>query len=205
MFKSIDDIYTLSGKDFSKEDLELLTDKDFDFCKNFHESRREEYLVSRALLQKILKQIGVLHPFIEKGTNREPKWPKKVCGSISHSKGCVLVGISQKYKSIGIDIEHKNRVKENLYRKLFSKKEIEIINKNGVVYADILFSAKEAFYKMQYPLTKQYLDFLDIELDFYNDQLHVSYIAKDIIKLETIKPLIIEEDSELVGCLSLGN
>lgn len=205
MFESIDNIHILTEKDFTQDDLKLLDQRDFDFCKDFHESRKEEYLISRTLVQKIFKRLDISHSFLDKGARKEPIWPNGINGSISHSKGCVMVVVSKEHASIGLDIEHKHRVSEKLYHKLFSEKEVQIIKDNGSVFADILFSAKEAFYKMQYPITKQYLDFLDVELDLIDNQLQISYVSDVVIKLDSIQPILIEEDGDLVGCLSLGD
>lgn len=205
MIKNRNDILYLDETDYNHDSLETLNHKYFIASEGFHPNRKKEYLISRALIHKGFQQLNIDHSFLEKGEKREPIWPNDICGSISHSKEQVSVILSKNYKSIGIDIEHLNRVDEKLYHKLFSDIEVKFIKSVNWDAATTLFSAKEAFYKMQFYLTHQYLDFLDVEFSLKNDKyFNVKYLNKEVKQLDNIPPIEFELNDNMVKCLSVS-
>ena len=87
-----------------------------------------------------------------------------------------MVTYNENITSIGIDIEFKDRVTRNLWRHLFSHKEEEYINScsSPLETAAIFFSAKEAFYKMQFPVTGKVIEFKDAEIVLKGNRFVVS-------------------------------
>lgn len=130
-------------------------------------SRVQEFTAGRVLARKSLAKWGKENSPILVGKNRMPIFPETTIGSISHTAKYVAVVSAQAnvLASIGIDIEHIGKVTEDLWHLLLKPDEIAFVKKNGEAFwATLFFSAKEAFFKMQYPLTQQMLDFKDVEI-----------------------------------------
>ena len=73
-----------------------------------------------------------------------------------------VVALKEHVAAIGLDIETSGRVSPEMWDLIFHKNEQDLIrNKqgDGIDWATLMFSFKESFYKMQYPLTGQFLDF----------------------------------------------
>lgn len=94
-------------------------------------------------------------------------WPAGVVGSVTHKGAVVLVALAPKalYDGIGIDVERH-----------VSGELAPILDDIGLtdmpsqlppdLAASIAFSAKEAAFKAQFPLTEKILGFRDVELDW---------------------------------------
>jgi phosphopantetheine--protein transferase-like protein len=93
-------------------------------------------------------------------------------GSISHTNDYCVVAISSdpSVKSIGIDLEEAGRLKEPLWGRLFTETEISRLKELGqpaeqMRLAAIMFSAKEAFYKSDFPLHQKQYEFTEVEVE----------------------------------------
>lgn len=134
--------------------------------------RINEFSTGRYGTRQLLKSYGINNFPIKRDLNGMPIFPRGIIGSISHSdKKCfVAMSTDNKYKSIGIDIEEYSKLNLNLCRYFLHENEIELVNRQIGVFQQImaaaLFSLKEAFYKMQYSISKSYLDFLDAQVIF---------------------------------------
>ena len=78
------------------------------------------------------------------------------------------VGKRGTIQSIGVDVETIGRVEQKLWPTLFTEKAANYFSSlapNTVALETTLFfSAKEAFYKFQYPLTQKWVGFQDVEV-----------------------------------------
>jgi 4'-phosphopantetheinyl transferase EntD len=116
------------------------------------------------------------------GEGKEPCWPEQLVGSISHSKTMAgaVVAKADRLVSIGMDIETIGGVRPDMWDMLFLPSEQQYLNTFTGAEQDmqttILFSGKEAFYKFQYPLTKTFLDFTDVEITLVNGQFGIRVI-----------------------------
>ncbi len=137
----------------------------------FSPKRLADYSFGRYCATKALEQLEIKDVIIPIGKDREPIWPEGIVGSISHCDRLVgaIVAKSSDYISLGLDIEEIGRVTPDLWDLVFTENEKNYLS--GLSSDDILvqstaiFSIKEAFYKFQHPLTKTFLDFLDVEVD----------------------------------------
>ena len=108
-----------------------------------------------------------------------PLLPEDITASLSHSKKIsgAIAGHKNKYLSLGVDIETCGRVKRDMWYLLFTEKEQQFLNEQddeqAQFLATVFFSLKEAFYKMQYPLTGIFLDFPEVEVVVNDDQFYV--------------------------------
>lgn len=132
--------------------------------------REREFRSGRTAARKAMLELGIETFPILIGAKREPVWPASVVGTISHSgdKCLVILGKSREILSFGADIEQLGRIKKNLWKKIFRPGETEYLLSLNTRQRDFasttIFSAKEAFFKFQYPLTKEWLEFLDVEV-----------------------------------------
>ncbi len=142
------------------------------------DKRRAEYATVRVLARKAIRRLGVAAAPIVNGEDRSPAWPEGVVGSITHTKGyCgVVAAKSSDVRSLGADVEGAEAAREEIWKHICTETEHAWIT--GLAEDDRgqvvkrFFSAKEAFYKAQYPLTRQYLGFHDVEMQLDLDGGH---------------------------------
>jgi 4'-phosphopantetheinyl transferase EntD len=133
--------------------------------------RRQEFAAGRACARLLLARFGVVDFALRVGDDREPLWPDALVGSVTHTGDFCAVVVAEKMflSSVGIDSEISGGVKPPLWRHICTVPEIAWLGTLEVseqcAAATLLFSAKEAFYKSQYPLTRQKLDFQDATVD----------------------------------------
>ena len=100
-----------------------------------------------------------------------PRWPAALTGSITHTGGfaAAAVGERRRFRAIGIDAAGVGAVTVDLWRHLFGPAEsrwLEGLPRAAQEQAGaLLFSAKEAFFKCQYEVTGQWLEFHDVVVD----------------------------------------
>jgi 4'-phosphopantetheinyl transferase EntD len=151
---------------------------------NYSPKRLTDFSRGRYCAIKALEQIGVENAIIPIGEDRAPIWPEGIVGSISHCDSMVgsIVALKENYNSIGLDIEEIGKVGEDLWDLLFTAKEIAFLNRlsldDSVLFSTVLFSMKEAFYKMQFPLTKTFLDFKDVEIEVNNSCFYLRILTE---------------------------
>jgi 4'-phosphopantetheinyl transferase EntD len=90
-------------------------------------------------------------------------------GSISHTDTwcAAAVARAEDVRSIGIDLEPATPLKESLWRRVCTPKERDWLHELSApeLTGKILFSAKEAVYKCQYPITTKFLGFHAVEVE----------------------------------------
>ena len=135
------------------------------------EKRVKEFSAGRMAARRVLRELKVKPCAIGAEVSRAPIWPEGCTGSISHSHGKVIaVACSTRdYHCLGLDIESMGRVWRLDYKKMILRPyEIEKMSRVSLgedAYTTLIFSAKEAFYKAQYTVYKQWLNFLDAEIN----------------------------------------
>lgn len=155
---------------FFSEDSFLVTDlhqHEQDIVHGMHPKRKQEFTNGRICAKKALQKAGITPPFISKHADGAPIWPEGWIGSISHTNGLTgcIVGEVKQCLGLGLDIERWNRVSPSIWNKIFTEKEQEFLlslsPSEQSIRATQIFSAKEALYKFQRPITQQYLGFLE--------------------------------------------
>lgn len=137
----------------------------------FSPKRLSDFSTGRYCAKMALEQLDIKDVIIPIGKDREPIWPEGIVGSISHcdSFAGAIVAKSDQYISLGLDIEEIGRVTPDLWDLVFTQKEkdflLSLSDKEIQEKSTAIFSIKEAFYKFQHPLTKTFLDFLDVEVN----------------------------------------
>lgn len=138
--------------------------------------RQAEYLSARLCArQALLLQTGLAGLPSQQENSRAPTWPAQSCGSISHSHGisAAIVGDSQHWQSLGLDIEKplKPERAQRLSSSILTPAEQEYYQSldqhSAVWYLTYVFSVKESLFKALNPLTGVYFTFQDAQvLDF---------------------------------------
>jgi 4'-phosphopantetheinyl transferase EntD len=133
------------------------------------EARRVEFRTGRACAHAALRKLGLEPAPVLRGVRREPLWPQGTVGSITHTAGfcAAAVAQTQDYQALGLDAELDARVSAEFVRRVCSGTEITRCAALGPIdqMANVVFSAKEAIHKLQYPLTGQVLYFRDLEIE----------------------------------------
>jgi 4'-phosphopantetheinyl transferase EntD len=87
------------------------------------------------------------------------------------------VARAEDVRSIGIDLEPATPLKESLWRRVCTQKERDWLHELPApgLTGKILFSAKEAVYKCQYPLTSKFLGFHAVEVELDDDSFRAVF------------------------------
>lgn len=132
--------------------------------------RVKEFAAGRQCARRALAEFGMPHVPLEVAADRRPVWPAGVVGSITHTDGFCAAAVAEepRFAALGIDTESARAVKPELRNAICRPAEIAwletLLEADRTAAATLIFSAKEAFYKCQYPLTEQFLWFHDVEV-----------------------------------------
>ncbi len=123
-----------------------------------------EFAAGRHCAREALEALGVDPVAVARREDRQPAWPPGIVGSISHADGyCgAVVARDSTCRGLGFDVEAWGRMRPALWRRIATPAEREWLGAQagqGERWATLLFSAKEAFYKAQYPLSATFLGF----------------------------------------------
>ena len=168
--------------------------------------RKREYSTGRWLARCALSRLGRETGNLLSGAAREPLWPEGITGSITHTDRCAAVAIasSADFLGIGIDMEHVGAVDQKLLPKLLTR--VERANLNGID-PTLFFSAKEACYKLLYPIVGEYVDFKAVEVSVNeNDRLFsLRYVGSSPANaiVEQATGIYMELENHWISCVML--
>ena len=132
--------------------------------------RQREFAAARACARRALSRLGIDACALVPHADRSPRWPDGLVGSISHTRDLCLVAVARRGRlaSLGIDVERVTGASTDIEELVCTPDERRWLDGQAAAPRGanirLFFSAKEAFYKCQYPLTKTYLDFHDVAL-----------------------------------------
>lgn len=142
------------------------------------EKRQREYATGRRLAREALRRCGIDSFELLNGDDRAPIWPPAISGTITHSdhRAVVAVGLESEIGTLGIDIEHRRGLKRSLWRMTLLPEEqayLETLDASDrEAMALVIFSAKEALYKAQYPRSREYMEFFALRVEVLPDPAH---------------------------------
>lgn len=125
-------------------------------------ARVAEFAGGRTAARAAMAQLGLPPCAIPARPDRTPHWPKGVVGSISHAGPlCIaVVGRSADWRMIGVDLEPDHPLPRDLVPEIATPDELALLAPlPEALAATRIFSAKEAAYKAQYPLTEALFGF----------------------------------------------
>ncbi|NML44485.1 4'-phosphopantetheinyl transferase superfamily protein [Ramlibacter sp. G-1-2-2] len=134
------------------------------------EKRRREFAAGRLLAHRALAALDPGHGSIGADGDGVPAWPPATTGCITHGAGRVAVAVASRgdVRGIGIDMEAVGRFHRGLEPLVLSGRErgqVEAVSHDArQARAAVLFCAKEAWFKCQFPLLRRRLGFADADV-----------------------------------------
>lgn len=149
--------------------------------------RIQEFAAGRLCARRALKELGFADFPLTAGSDRRPQWPSSIVGSITHTHGFsgAVAAERRRFRAIGVDVETTGSVVPELWPHICTSAEASWLDALAETergkFAALIFSAKEAFYKCQYGVTGQWLEFHDIALAFHsNDAQTGSFSVRSV-------------------------
>ena len=131
-------------------------------------ARKLEFAAGRAAARQAMAAIAHAAAPVMVSHNRSPIWPIGLHGTISHSQGLCVAVVTTTRHSIGIDIEEATPLDPSLLREIVPNQTMSLNGPKALRLAKLIFCAKEAAFKAQYPLSQQLFGFDHMDIDFEN-------------------------------------
>ena len=139
------------------------------------ERRLLEFRAGRHCAREALRLLGLGALPVPRGADRAPVWPDGVTGSITHvfdrSVGLAAAAVARTadVRALGLDAERDLPLDDDLLGIVLTERErgrlARATDAERALLSRLAFSAKEAFYKCQYTVTREFLEFSDVEVD----------------------------------------
>jgi 4'-phosphopantetheinyl transferase EntD len=160
--------------------------------------RVHEFAAGRLCARRALAEFGLPDFPVCVAHDRQPIWPATLVGSITHTEGfcAAVVAERERILTVGIDCERLNQVTPDIWNLLFVPEEtnwlaaLSLDNRDRA--ASLLFAAKEAFFKCQYPLSAQWLDFHDVRVS-----IQILRAARGEFAVSATRPVAIHKYARL--------
>lgn len=137
------------------------------------ESRKQELITTRRCARDALGQLGYPPTSVGRGPQREPLWPEGVVGAMTHCDGYRAAAVAPRaaLAGIGIDAEPHAPLPEGVLAHVASaceRRDLDLLASAHphIRWDRLIFSAKEALYKVWYPLMREWLGFEDAHVHF---------------------------------------
>lgn len=121
-------------------------------------ARLREFAAGRAAARAAMRALGQAPAAIPMQVDRAPLWPPGVAGSISHSATACLAMVARAPRLIGLDIEPDTPLPPGLLDTILRPDE------QGCPDPLLVFVAKEAAYKAQYPFSRRVFGFQTLRI-----------------------------------------
>lgn len=137
------------------------------------DKRRREYAKTRECARLALARLGYGAAPLLNGADREPLWPAGAVGSVTHTDSFCAVAVARESdcKSLGIDAEPAQSLDRAIADRICTRVErswLEQYPDRAGMLARLVFCAKEAIYKCQFPLSRQFLGFSDVVITIHH-------------------------------------
>jgi len=145
--------------------------------------RQREFARGRASARQALAELGVEGASLLVGSQREPVWPEGIVGSISHDDRLCVVAVarSDRYAGLGVDVEPDAPLEPAIAARVWSPAEAEQAARRSdmtpALASRLVFSAKEAFYKCQFPFTRTFLGFKQVSVTLGDGTFEVRLVG----------------------------
>jgi 4'-phosphopantetheinyl transferase EntD len=133
--------------------------------------REREFAAGRLCARRALAEFGIVDFPLEVADDRQPKWPDFMVGSITHTTGfCAAVAAPRtRIAALGLDSEVVGDVNAEIWHSICVASETAWVQSlpapERAAAVTLIFSAKEAFYKCQYSVVRERLDFHDVSVE----------------------------------------
>ena len=175
------------------------------------EKRRLEFATVRHCARLALAELGVPSVPILPGVRGAPIWPDGIVGSMTHCAGYRAAAVARTgdIGGLGIDAEVHGPLPEGVLDMVSSAQErahlAELARERPEVYWErLLFSAKEAVYKVWSPPTGRWLGFEEAALTFDPDA--GTFTARLLVAgpFDTLHGRFLAEDGIVVTAIALA-
>lgn len=126
-------------------------------------ARRAEFAAGRAAARDALTALGLPPAAIPMGEDRAPCWPRGTTGSITHTGILALAAVapSRQCSALGLDAEPDEALPGDLLDIICLPEEIRwlSVQSDPGRWARLIFTAKEAAYKCQFPASRTIFGF----------------------------------------------
>jgi 4'-phosphopantetheinyl transferase EntD len=132
--------------------------------------RVQEFAAGRLCARRALERFGLTRVVLRAASDRQPVWPPGFLGSITHTHGFCAAVVAERgaLQGLGLDSEAAEAVEAQLWPSICVGSELDWIDRWPAEArsraATLVFAAKEAFYKAQYPRTGEFMSFSDLEV-----------------------------------------
>lgn len=132
--------------------------------------RQREFLSGRIAARRALARLGITACELLPDPAGGPRWPPEVVGSISHSGALCLAAVAPRAQlaGLGVDCEPDDPLDAALWPRIITPAELAWIGRQPEAergrWVRLFFSAKEAAYKYQHPLTRNFVGFQELTL-----------------------------------------
>ncbi|MFJ9036789.1 4'-phosphopantetheinyl transferase [Streptomyces sp. NPDC102406] len=179
--------------------------------------RRAEFITGRHCAREALRVLGVEPVPIPKGERGAPVWPAGVVGSITHCGGYrgAAVAFRGDVPALGVDAEPNEPLPDGVLRTIGLPAEHTMLStlpaRRGIAWDRLLFSAKESVYKAWFPLTGEWLDFLEADLTIdadaftFSARLLVPGPVVDGVRWSTLRGRFTVRDGILLTAVADGH
>ncbi len=133
--------------------------------------RIDDFARGRACAHRGLEELGIPDCSVLAGEHREPLWPPEIIGSITHTAGYAAAVLARRSQiaALGIDCEVVASVGINLWERICTPAEqahlATLTEADAQRQAALIFAAKEAFYKCQFPVSAAWVGFEDVSIE----------------------------------------
>jgi 4'-phosphopantetheinyl transferase EntD len=133
--------------------------------------RVAEFAAGRACARAALAEFGVREFALRAGPDRQPLWPEGFIGSITHTAGYCAAAVASRARmlALGLDTETVGAPTQDIWPTISRGEELAWVQSlpagERPAAVTLLFAAKEALYKCQYPLVGEWLDFHDVRVE----------------------------------------
>lgn len=161
------------------------------------EKRINDFAAGRLCARRALKELGIEGFSLLPAKDRQPVWPTGIAGSITHTEGysAAVVILQGSVRSVGLDAERIAAVPEELWPRICAPAELKRLRAGAdadrSVRAAVLFAAKEAFYKSQFPLAGEWIGFADVVI-----RLEEGSDMGGMFVVEPQRPLLVQRHDE---------
>lgn len=133
-------------------------------------ARQAEFAAGRAAVRAALDALGLPPVAVPVGPTRAPAWPAGIVGSITHSDGLALAVLApaRQCAGLGFDAEPDAPFPADLVDSVTRPEERRWLaaQPEPLTAARMIFAAKEAAYKCQFPASRAVIGFDALRIDF---------------------------------------
>lgn len=128
--------------------------------------RRMEFTAGRTAAREALSALGGPLVPILPDADRVPQWPRGYAGSITHCDDLCLAAVTRAARALGLDVEDDSDLPDDLWDEILLPEERAAVlaTQNPGQMAKLVFSAKEAAYKAQFPISRTLYGFHDMQV-----------------------------------------